>query len=173
MQWTTHIAGGAVAGGIIVTAYMNHDFSLGSEPVYLIPGVFLFAVLGGLFPDIDLKTSKMGQQAKTFSTLINFFFGHRTLFHAPITYILLYMLLQEPTQQYHLVFLAFTAGALSHIVLDMLNVNGIPLLYPAKGNYHIARVENGSLTEKAILISLIAISGAIELRHIILVLQNH
>lgn len=172
MQWTTHIAGGAVAAGVIITAYMNHDFSLGSEPAALIPGVFGLAIIGGLTPDIDLKTSKMGQQAKSVSAIINFFFGHRTLFHAPIFYLLLYLVLKAPLLQYHILMLAFTAGALSHIVLDMLNVKGIPLFYPVKGNYHIASIKNGGLAEKTVFITLIVTSAIIELRHIILAVST-
>ena len=172
MQWTTHIAGGAVAAGVIITAYMNHDFALGSEPVALIPGVFALAVVGALTPDIDLKTSKMGQQARTMSVVINFLFGHRTLFHAPILYLLLYMVLKEPLHQCHILMLAFTAGAFSHIVLDMLNVKGIPLFYPVKGNYHIASIQNGGLAEKTVFITLIVISAIIELRHIVLAFSN-
>lgn len=168
MQWKTHIFGGSVAGGVILTAYFNKDFSLGSEPLFLVPATMAMAVLGGLFPDIDLETSKVGQHAKTMSFIVNRFFGHRTIFHAPLFYLLLYLFLREPLQQYHILLLAFTAGALSHIVLDMCNAKGIPLLYPAKGNYHIAKVKNGGKTEKAIFFSLITLTVMIELRHIII-----
>lgn len=170
MQWKTHIAGGAVAGGVILTAYINKDFSLGNEPLYVVPAILALSVLGGLFPDIDLETSKVGQHAKTMSFIINRFFGHRTIFHAPLLYILVYILLKESLQQYQILLLAFTAGALSHIVLDMFNAKGIPLLYPAKGNYHVAKIKNGGKVEKAIFHTLIALSITIELRHIILIL---
>lgn len=168
MQWKTHIWGGAVAGGVILTAYINKDFSLGSEPLYLAPAILGMSVLGGLFPDIDLETSKVGQHAKTMSFIINRFFGHRTIFHAPLLYILVYMLLKEHLQHFHILLLAFTAGALSHIVLDMLNAKGIPLLYPAKGNYHVAKVKNGGKVEKAILHTLLITSIIIEIRHLII-----
>lgn len=168
MQWKTHIGGGAVAGGVIITAYLNKDFSLGTEPLYIVPALLAMSVLGGLFPDIDLETSKVGQHTKTMSFIINRFFGHRTIFHAPLLYVLVYILLKQPLQQYHILLLAFTAGALSHIVLDMCNAKGIPLLYPAKGNYHVAKIKNGGKVEKAIFFTLIALSFTIELRHIII-----
>lgn len=42
------------------------------------------------------------------------------------------------------------AGALSHIVLDMLNPEGIMVLYPYRRRYHIASVKTGTRGEAAV-----------------------
>lgn len=105
------------------------------------------AVVGSLFPDIDLHGSKMGHKAGAASWVIQFVFGHRTLFHSPLLMLIIYlgMAIFFPEYQTYTVF--FLIGMGSHLLLDMCNKKGIPLLYPFPKRFHIASVRTRSAAE--------------------------
>lgn len=139
MEGTTHILGGAVAG-MLCTLILQ---STGIQSV----GLVGISIAGSLFPDIDLCSSKAGSKAKPASFTINALFGHRTLFHSPILYIALYLLWTHYFPNARTWAVAFAVGVASHILLDMFNKRGIPLLYPIKKTYHIASIKTGSAGE--------------------------
>lgn len=99
--------------------------------------------LGGLLPDIDTATSKLGRKLWPASMTIQLVIGHRTLFHAPILYLALYFVGLHFAPAASLYILAATLGAASHLVLDILNPSGIPLLWPWKKRFHLARFNVG------------------------------
>lgn len=139
MEGATHILGGAVAG-MLCTLILQ---STGIQSVGLV-GV---SIAGSLFPDVDLCSSKAGSKAKPASFTINKLFGHRTLFHSPILYAALYLLWTHYFPNARIWAVAFAVGVASHILLDMFNKRGIPLLYPIKKTYHITSIKNGSTGE--------------------------
>ncbi len=150
MKWKTHIAGGAVAGGVTVAAALRSDFGLRPSPEILLPFAFGFAILGSLFPDVDNRKSKAGHATGSTSTLINCLWGHRTLFHSPILYLGLFLLLNGKIGVFSVLLFGFVSGVISHIALDLLNVKGIPLFYPLPGNFHAASIREGSIGEIAV-----------------------
>lgn len=141
MTGVTHILGG-IAAGIAVSALAGMD---GVSAV----GFTCASIAGSLFPDIDLCTSKAGSKAKPVSFLISHTFGHRTLFHSPLLYTTIYPLCNHYMPYLHPWILAFTVGAASHLLLDMFNYKGIPLLYPLSKHYHIASIKTGGKGEAA------------------------
>lgn len=70
---------------------------------------------GSLLPDIDCKTSTLGKKAK----FIGFLLKHRTFTHS-----ILFVVLTAFISPY------IALGALSHIILDMFNPQGVELLFP-------------------------------------------
>lgn len=168
MEYKTHIAGGAVAGAVAITATKLQTIPVINPPVYLYPLIFAAAILGGLTPDVDLRKSKAGQAVGPASRLVQTLWGHRTLFHAPLLYLGLYYIFKNSAGSLQSLLFAFIAGAISHIFLDMLNVKGVPLLYPFGGHFHIAKVKNGSLTEKNICLATVALAVFLTLRFLIL-----
>lgn len=101
--------------------------------------IILFGVLGSLFPDIDIKNSKIGHKAKGISFVLNKFFGHRGFIHSPFLYCTIYLAFfclytTKCPIEYHSLYYAantgFLMGALSHLILDTFNKVGIPWFMP-------------------------------------------
>lgn len=108
------------------------------------------SALGSLLPDIDTCTSKAGSKIKPISMVISKLFGHRKLLHSPLLYLLLSILLTNHFPQFQVCWTALFLGIMSHLLLDMFNPKGIPLLYPYPKRYRLARVRCGSRAEKVI-----------------------
>lgn len=141
MTAKTHILGG-IAAGIALSILQQRTLNSLSAVTLAV------STLGALFPDIDNRRSKMGNRAKITSNVIQRVIGHRTLFHSPVLYVVVHCLL--------LLFLpaglaryvpAFSAGIGSHLLLDMFNQKGIPLLYPYRKRFHLMSIRSGSFLE--------------------------
>ena len=125
MTFPNHIAGGlvftGVFGGFAGVNILNH------------PGLIVMTLAASTFADIDLPTSLWGRTFKPISRAINRRFGHRTLTHSIFFILLCWGLvagachLIGTTTPYPTVFLF---AAISHIVLDMMTVQGVPIFYP-------------------------------------------
>ena len=118
MQAGTHIAGAAL------TAVVLRGFG-----VEIGPPEVLALVVGSLLPDVDTTTSGTGRFIKPVSKLIETKFGHRTLTHS-LLFTLLFSAIWWPLSPSLAV--AWFWGILSHLLLDTLNVNGVPLLWPGR-----------------------------------------
>ncbi|MCD8181027.1 MAG: metal-dependent hydrolase [Firmicutes bacterium] len=142
MRGKTHAAAGLATGLALVLACQNNVIA---EPTIAMQiGTAALAALGSLTPDIDLPESTIGSKVKPISTVLNKTFGHRTLFHSPLLYAVIFLL----TFKLNLCLaLAFALGAVSHLLLDMLNQKGIPLLYPWKKTVHIASFSSDGIAD--------------------------
>lgn len=97
--------------------------------------------LGALVPDIDQPNSTVGRKLKLLSVSLNKVFGHRGLLHYPLFLLLiigiLHFLYPYVNTQYQYIYkilsIGFSAGYISHIILDMFNSKGIKLLGPFIG----------------------------------------
>lgn len=135
MKGETHLLGGICVG--LSYAALLHLYAP------LVIPVVVFSAIGSLFPDIDTQTSTFGSKVKPLSFLIDKSVGHRTLFHSPFLYFLLGFLLICCFPQERVYTTAFLLGSFSHLLLDLLNPKGIPLLYPYLKKYHLARIQCG------------------------------
>ncbi|GAA6737479.1 MULTISPECIES: metal-dependent hydrolase [Thermus] len=115
----THLAGAALTASLLR--------GLGLE-VGLQEGVAL--AWGSVMPDIDTTTSGPGKFVRPLSTFLERRFGHRTLTHSLLFLLVLAFLLYPLARAQPGAYWAFLAGYLSHLLLDTLNVNGVPLLWP-------------------------------------------
>lgn len=155
MQYKTHLAGGA----LITLAVLQHTEYVSPEQV--VPFA-VAAMVGSVAPDIDHKNSFISNRLKPFGFLVRRTTTHRGATHSPLIIFLFSWLM------YYVVNLAgfsdnaypiasgFFIGAISHVLLDMLNTQGVPLLFPipkAK-RFRIARIRTGGLIEKVIFIVL-------------------
>lgn len=117
-----------IAGGVAVTATMCSfsDINLFSRIEYLI-----VCVIGSLISDIDHTKSLLGRLFLPISKYVAKNYGHRTITHSLIfilfstlfVYFLEYFTISNITQ-------IFFYALVSHVVLDMLTVQGVPFLYP-------------------------------------------
>ncbi len=115
----THLAGAALTASLLR--------GVGVE-VGLVEGVAL--AWGSVMPDIDTTTSGPGKFVRPLSSFLERRFGHRTLTHSLPFLLALALLLYPLWRASPGVYWAFLAGYLSHLLLDTLNVNGVPLLWP-------------------------------------------
>lgn len=92
----------------------------------LIPGLSLAegagVIVGSLLPDIDKSTSMIGRRIPILPRLLK---------HRGVTHSLLLALAMLPLNK------GLTAGCLIHLVLDMMNPEGVPLLWPIQHMCHV------------------------------------
>lgn len=157
MNKPTHVVGGITAG-IAVNKFIVPTIADVSsvEGVVGLGAVMAGAFLGSILPDIDHKGSFIGRRLKVTSFIVNHTVGHRGLTHALIftiglTTLLLFLVMQLsgfPQMIMLLFVLGLFGGMISHLLLDMMTKQGIPLLYPfTKKNYSIARFKTGGIGE--------------------------
>lgn len=160
MDGKTHKLGGICTGLVLTVKYVQYE----QQSLYtILPCAALFAgsVVGSLLPDIDHQDSIIGKKFKPISFVINKGFGHRGLMHAPIIYILLFMLNTliidafVPNLYLKITLISFVIGvlfgALNHLLLDIITIAGIPLLYPlSKKKTHILPLKTKNKSSKLI-----------------------
>ena len=123
-----------VAGGIAFTGVFSSFWNLNifEKPEYLIATV-VFSVL----PDIDHTKSPIGKLCYPLAKWIDTKYGHRTLTHSLVCYWSLFILIAVLSDvfldhQHLLIIYAF--AYFSHLMFDMMTVQGVPLLWPFKRN---------------------------------------
>jgi len=123
--------------------FTHLTFGLFLEGHASVPSLALVA-LGSLFPDLDTN-SQIAKVFKQNKSEIK----HRGFLHAPFTVGVFFLL-------YYFIFrnfaiLPFIIGYLSHIFLDALTKEGVPLLYPlTKKKFHIFSIKTGSIIDKTL-----------------------
>lgn len=157
MNKPTHVMGGITAGIAVnkfVVPTLTNVASI--EGFVGLGAVMAGAFLGSVLPDIDHKGSFIGRRLKVISFIVHHTVGHRGLTHTllfaiGLSTLLAYLVLQLSgfSQAIMLFFvLGLFAGILSHLALDMLTKEGIPLFYPfIKADISIARFKTGGVGE--------------------------
>lgn len=157
MEAETHLAGGLLAGATLLVAYANKDFGIGDIAILPSLGYVTASMAGSLFPDIDIHTSTIGRKAGFISVLIEWICGHRLLFHAFALYILIYYGVSLQFRSLETYMFAFLFGVSSHLVLDLFNKKGVPLLFPlSTKHFYIVGVSCRGLAERITQILIIA-----------------
>ncbi|MGB9804701.1 metal-dependent hydrolase, partial [Desulfofundulus sp.] len=144
MLWRTHFLAGAAAG-ILLTGHA--DFKTAA----LVGGI---AGVAALLPDLDDPHSKLGRLVAPASWAIRAAVGHRGPLHSLLgaavmsllaSFVLRFWYVHTHVyalQWYnysHLVPLIF-AGYLSHLVMDSLNPQGVPWLWPVRRHFGLPLV---------------------------------
>lgn len=148
MNYRTHKIGG-ICTGIVVSALL---FTNNPSPTTFVSSLLLIigASLGSIAPDIDKSTTKIGKNIflKPISLYIQKKYGHRTITHSLIVSLIGLSLLVYSSYifrgiafyLYSNLVIGFSIGYMSHLLLDLLTVQGIPLFYPFdKTKYRICR----------------------------------
>jgi len=124
MTQSNHITGGTVFTGIFASLWDINIFS----DFNLLLVVWFASVL----PDIDHTKSPIGKLFYPISRYIDKKFGHRTITHS-IVFVLSAILIFRAIFPFDF-FLVFSFGLISHLIFDMVTVQGVPLFYPFKKN---------------------------------------
>ena len=156
MTLGTHVAFASVL-------YLGGATLFGYKPDWL--SWLLAAVASGL-PDIDLPTSKIGRLFWFISAPLERRFGHRTLTHSLVMLIALAVATYPLAWIQPLYWGGVVGGYWSHLWLDMANVRGIDLLWPAPlrlvtpGNRRW-RLTVGGKGEMVLLVVLLVLAAAL------------
>ena len=125
-------------------------YSLFDINVYLF---IIICVIAGTLPDIDHPKSKV--RIPIISHIINFFFGHRKLFHSIFFVIILGLIIKSFFGNYYI---PFELGYLSHIILDALTKQGINFIYPFKQLTVKGFIRTNGFLEKILFVVLIILN---------------
>ena len=123
-----------IAGGVFFTAFFS---SLWNINIFSNVNMLIFTVIASLLPDIDHTKSFIGKVFYPLAKCINKRFGHRTITHSLIFLLSIWIITSTTTHCLNInpsynVILFFSV--LSHFILDMVTLQGIPLFYPLKKN---------------------------------------
>lgn len=137
MTGNTH----AICGSITMFAIALTKFS-GIEAggyTYLPAFGMLTVVAGSYLPDIDIPRSKLGRRFK----FISKFLTHRGITHTLLIPCLLYLLMSYIATMGILILpeliLGLNVGWVCHIVADLFNKKGVPILWPiCRQKLHVA-----------------------------------
>jgi inner membrane protein len=126
MKAPAHIAAGITFTGILCSIYDVNIFQSWKT--------ISLCTFAALIPDVDTTNSLIGKSLYPIAKLINRKFGHRTITHSGLFILFIYLtckcllyfdLIHNP----HYTMIASFA-VLSHIILDMFTLAGVPFLYP-------------------------------------------
>lgn len=146
MTYKTHIA-----GGVLLTLSLSSFLSPSSlGEVALLYGC---TVVGSLLPDIDHPNSKINKY-NPFASLIGRFIKHRTLTHS-LLWIVIVSLVGLALKFNTWAILGLNIGILSHLILDMMTISGVPLLYPYRKNFRIMKLKTNTEHEFVVMSLLI------------------
>ena len=119
-----------IVGGIVVTGVFGGiaGINILEDWKYILICVFF-----SLLPDIDHPGSLMGRLFKPVSRFINRNYGHRTITHnlasMAVVCLIVWLIGKGLGTEKPITFLAF-GGFFSHLIFDMMTVQGVPLFYP-------------------------------------------
>jgi inner membrane protein len=136
MSGVNHVAGGIVFSGLYLSMF---DINIYSQPIFI-----FFCAFFSLLPDIDHTKSLIGKVFYPIAWWLNKKYGHRTITHSLVCYLSLAAVIAiaekavKPSfggvEDNAIVTMIFLWSYGSHLILDMITIQGIPLLYPFKKN---------------------------------------
>jgi len=115
------------------------------------------AILGGWFPDIDHRGSKMGRILFFLSFFISKIFSHRTATHSILAVSILAagcLFVENNYPMFTILAQAFTAGFISHILSDMFTKKGVQIFYPFGGFISFTGARTGGSFEKLLVVAI-------------------
>ncbi|MGB9848865.1 MAG: metal-dependent hydrolase [Moorellaceae bacterium] len=129
MTAKTHALGGLTAALLLAKAGCLGPYWVSLAAV---------GAVGGLLPDIDHPGSYVGRRVPLISDALEMAFGHRSATHSLLAVFLFYLAARLAASRFLAgevagpFTLALAVGYVSHLLLDMLNPQAVPLLWPWK-----------------------------------------
>lgn len=129
MSGPNHALGGIVFTGIYLSMWDKNIFG---HPLYLAATVFF-----SLLADVDHTKSIAGKMFYPVAKWLDRKFGHRTITHSLLCYFVLSLgvgLTERIWSDGNIYTMIFLWAYGSHLIFDMLTLQGVPLFYPFKKN---------------------------------------
>lgn len=140
MKGLTHISTGVIIGTALAAQLQL--------PITDTAIAVTTSAIASLAPDLDICTSKLGKVVAPLSFTVQVIFGHRSVFHSPFLYAVIFSLLMSIEIIQFTFLVAAIAGVFSHLLLDLLNPMGVPLLFPAiPKRFNLARIRSGGIID--------------------------
>jgi len=138
-MYYTHLVFGIIAAILAKSILNPNNFYL----------FFAIVLIASLIPDIDRANSKIARKIKPISFILNFFFGHRKIFHSVWPALIASFLIYLFSPIYGL---AFGIGYLAHLFADGLTKSGISPFYPLKKPKISGFIQTGRIDEKIVFV---------------------
>ena len=153
-----------IIGGIVITGLFGSFLNLNilSNPIFIASTIF-----GALIPDIDYTKSMIGKVFRPISKYLNRRYGHRTITHSLLAMFgsfLLFAIIESTFFGRTTTSKIYLLGFFSHLVLDMMTVQGVPLFYPFLRNPCVlpgnpnARFKTGNLHSETMIFCFFTLS---------------
>lgn len=153
-----------IIGGIVITGLFGSFLNLNilSNPIFIASTIF-----GALIPDIDYTKSMIGKVFRPISKYLNRRYGHRTITHSLLAMFgsfLLFATIESTFYGRTTTAKIYLLGFFSHLVLDMMTVQGVPLFYPFLRNPCVlpgnpnARFKTGNLHSETMIFCFFTLS---------------
>lgn len=129
MSGANHVAGGIVFTGLF-TSFWNIN-------IFKNPWLLFFTILFSILPDIDHLKSPIGKLFYPIAKYLDRKFGHRTITHSLAFYLVLGVIVAFIESLFfhsNIVTIVYWFAYISHIIFDMMTVQGVPFFYPFKRN---------------------------------------
>lgn len=159
MTAPNHITGGTVFTGLFCSLF---EINIFSSPLFII-----LVIIGSILPDIDHTKSLIGKLFYPISKYISKNYGHRTITHSAIFLFLItsisLFLEKYFLNNYEITIILFFS-ILSHLILDMCTLQGIPLFYPFYKNPCVLpanpdlRIRTGDIKSEGVILFIFSIS---------------
>lgn len=147
MKKNTHLLGGAALALLLEKKCLDSGIDIISIKTITNLGMYYsFSLLGSIFPDIDKERTYISTRIPHVSKFINKSFGHRTITHS-LTFFLVLVYLFSYLEINMYLSAGFLVGYLSHIILDMFNIQGVQLFYPFKSKVTIMKIKTSTIYE--------------------------
>ena len=128
MTGKIHLFYAATTGGMLMPVLATGGLNTEQKIIAVIT-----CGLGGLIPDIDCPNSMLGRMIYPIAYLIKKMFGHRTILHDPLFYIVLHFIIRELTGvdylQSSLLYQSIALGIGTHLFLDLMTQKGIQICF--------------------------------------------
>ena len=153
MTAPNHLTGGIVFTGLFCSFFSVNIFA---NPIFITATLF-----GSLVPDIDHTKSWIGKAFYPVAKWLSVNYGHRTITHSVFFLIgicLLSIFLEKNFRGDYSVSIILFFSVLSHLIFDMVTLQGIPLFYPFYKNPCVLpanpemRIRSGNIRQEGIIL---------------------
>jgi inner membrane protein len=161
MTAINHLAGGTVFTGFFASIFMG--INILSNPITL--GV---TIISSMLPDIDHIKSPIGKSVYPLARWINRKYGHRTITHG-IPFMIVLTIIASAIETVFLNSSHYSTiiaiAYFSHLVFDMMTLQGVPLLYPFSKNPFVLigspenRIRSGDWKKEGVVFCIFIASG--------------
>lgn len=158
MTAPNHITGGIVFTGLFCSLFSINIFA---NSIYI-----SITIIGSLIPDIDHTKSIIGKLFYPLAKWLSVKFGHRTITHSIfflVSITLISIFLDKIFFDNYNISIIVFFSIFSHLLFDMLTLQGIPLFYPIYKNPCVLpanpelRIRTGNLKQEGIILFIFSI----------------
>lgn len=150
-----------VLGGIALSLGCGVSINLPEQSLLSLGCLVAASTFGAILPDIDKKNTAISNKHPIISFVVRLVTTHRGITHTILALLILAGLLYFSVRALGIApviwsYYGLITGYMSHLILDMLNPEGIPLFFPVKFKISILKIKTGGIGEYIIRLILFA-----------------